>query len=75
MVELGVITEIGTVVEEGPRREPEEGELLAVALAAALVEYQRHTKQQKEHESPGHNGTNWRMMSRWEQLTQQAAHK
>lgn len=69
MAEFGVMAKPDTVVEEEPRGEPEEGVLLAVALAAALVEYRQHRERQNGHSSPGRNGTNWRMMSRWEQLS------
>jgi hypothetical protein len=42
--------------------------LLVAAIAALLVEYQRYTSQWDEHEDPQSAQTNWRMLSRWEQL-------
>jgi hypothetical protein len=48
--------------------ELDEGGLLAAALVAALVEYRQHVRQPSEHEDLPGAGTNWRMMSRWQQL-------
>jgi hypothetical protein len=48
--------------------ELEEGRLLAAALVAALVEYRQHVRQPNEHEKLPGTWTNWRMMSRWQQL-------
>jgi hypothetical protein len=48
--------------------ELDEGQLLAAALVAALVEYRQHVRQPNEHEKQPGTRTNWRMMSRWQQL-------
>jgi hypothetical protein len=48
--------------------ELDEGGLLVAALVAALVEYRQHVRQPNEHEELPEIGTNWRMMSRWQQL-------
>jgi hypothetical protein len=48
--------------------ELDEGGLLAAALVAALVEYRQHVRQPSEHEKLPGTGTNWRTMSRWQQL-------
>jgi hypothetical protein len=75
MAEVGAMAKPNTVVDQRPKREPEEGVLLAVALAAALVEYRRHKERQGGQSSLGHNGTNWRVMARWEQLSRPAGRK
>lgn len=46
----------------------DEGQLLAAALVAALVEYRQRVRQPNEHEKLPETWTNWRMMSRWQQL-------
>ncbi len=48
--------------------ELDEGQLLAAALVAALVQYRQHVRQPTEHEKLPGTWTNWRMMSRWQQL-------
>ena len=48
--------------------ELDEGRLLAVALVAALVEYRQHVRQSNDNEELPGTWTNWRMMSRWQQL-------
>ena len=46
----------------------ESNPLLAAAIAALLVEYQRYTDQPGDHENPQSTQTNWRLLARWEQL-------
>jgi hypothetical protein len=53
--------------QEQLQGELEEGQLLAAALVAVLVEYKRHVRQSDEESSPD-TWANWRVMSRWEQL-------
>ena len=48
--------------------DPEEGMLLAAALAATLVEYQNHVGQHSGHGNGNQVGANWRTIGRWEQL-------
>ena len=50
------------VVQDG------DGPLLAVAIAATLVEYQRYADQRTGHEDLDSTGTNWRTVVRLEQL-------
>jgi hypothetical protein len=51
------------LVEQG-----DDGPLLAVAIAATLVEYQRYASQQTEREEPSGTPSNWRTVVRLEQL-------
>ena len=54
---------------ENPRDVQEgDGPLLAVAIAATLVEYQRYANQRAEHENTNGMRTNWRTVVRLEQL-------
>lgn len=45
-----------------------DGPLLAVAIAATLVEYQRYADQRMGHEDPNSTRANWRTVVRMEQL-------
>ncbi len=64
--------ELNTVAESRTREDlwvdREDKPLLAAAVAALLVEYQRYTSQGDDHEDPRGAQTNWRMLARWEQL-------
>jgi hypothetical protein len=65
--------ESNTFAESRTREKPRdmrdgEGPLLAVAIAATLVEYQRYAAQRTEHEDPGSARANWRTVVRLEQL-------
>ncbi|MFC2023452.1 hypothetical protein ACFLT5_01805 [Chloroflexota bacterium] len=42
--------------------------VLAAAIAALLVEYQRKTDQRDDPSDSQSTRTNWRLLSRWEQL-------
>lgn len=55
-------------VNEELQGEWDEGRVLAAALVAALVEYRQYVRQPNEHEELPETRTNWRMMSRWQQL-------
>jgi len=68
MIEFNVMTESKLATEELPRFGLEEGPLLAAALAVALVEYRRHVKQYTGHGKVEGSGSNWRVMTRFEQL-------
>jgi hypothetical protein len=68
MVESKVMMRSGTASAEPSLTDPEEGPLLAAALAAALVEYRRHVEQGSDPGHAGGTGTRWRMLARWEQL-------
>ena len=50
------------VVQDG------DGPLLAVAIAATLVEYQRYAEQRAGHDNPKTANANWRTVVRLEQL-------
>jgi len=54
--------------QEQLQAELDEDKLIAAALVAALVEYRQHVRQPNEHERLPGTWTNWRMMSRWQQL-------
>jgi hypothetical protein len=68
MVEFSVRTESKLATEEAPGIGLDEGPLLAAAVAAALVEYRRHVKQYAGHSNLEGSGSNWRMVTRFEQL-------
>ncbi|MFC2031159.1 hypothetical protein ACFLWA_10560 [Chloroflexota bacterium] len=51
-----------------PSLDPEDGVLLAAALAATLVEYRHHIGRQPGHGNGNQAGVNWRTLGRWEQL-------
>jgi hypothetical protein len=71
MTGLTPAVEIGAVAEERLAVDVEQGPLLAAALAAALVEYRRYVRQQNKHAGPDSSRTNWRIVSRLEQLRSQ----
>jgi len=73
VAELGIKIERSERVEVQPAGHPEEGPLLAAALAAALVEY-RSRLDGKGH-TPASTGANWQAMARWEQLVPPAHHR
>jgi hypothetical protein len=64
--------ELNTVVESRAREnlwvDQEDKPLLAAAIVALLVEYQRYTSQRDDHEDPQSAQTNWRLLARGEQL-------
>jgi hypothetical protein len=72
------MTEIATMIEPRVRVEQllgtdvAQGPLLAAAMAAVLVDYRRYLRQQNSQPHPDSSRTNWRMVSRLEQLRGQA---
>ena len=65
--------ETNTIVESRKREtlraaQDGEGPLLAVAIAATLVDYQRYAGQQAMHDDPKGTKANWRTVVRLEQL-------
>jgi hypothetical protein len=61
------------MVESRTRENPRlvqdgDGPLLAAAIAATLVEYQRYADQRTGHEDPNSTRANWRTVVRMEQL-------
>lgn len=72
MAELGARSKLKSSAREGSQDHLEEGSMLAAALAAALVEYRRHTKRRNGHTGSIGEGANWRVMARMEQLARPA---
>ena len=61
-------TRVVELTTEIGRSDQEEESVLVAALAALLVDYERYTRQRSGHESSQNRPTNWRLLSRWQQL-------
>ena len=72
MADHEVKTKPGVPVKTPASMDPEEGMLLAAALAATLVEYRHHVGQHPGYGARNRVGANWRTLGRWEQLRGQA---
>jgi hypothetical protein len=68
MLRWDTATELRTMTDGLSWVEPDEGALLAAALAATLVEYRRYVGQSEGHLGPAGAKANWRMAARLEQL-------
>ena len=68
MADHKVKTKSGVPVKTPASMDPEEGMLLAAALAATLVEYQNYVGQHPGYRTRSPVGANWRTIGRWEQL-------
>jgi hypothetical protein len=62
------------VVEERAPLRIEEGQVLAAALGATLVEYRRYVERRSGANDAGSSGATWRAISRLEQLVRPAHH-
>jgi hypothetical protein len=72
MAGIATIVESRVSVEEPLGTEVAQGPLLAAAMAAVLVEYQRYLGQRNWQSHSDGGRTNWQMVSRLEQLRGQA---
>jgi hypothetical protein len=70
MSEERMMSESKPLLEMGSQTGPDEESLLAVVLAAALVEYRQQASRRNGNTTPAGAATNWRMMTRLEQLAQ-----
>ena len=68
MIRSNVISESATTTNEQTGIRPDDGALLAAALAATLVEYQSHVGRNREVDGSELAGTNWRIVGCMERL-------
>jgi len=61
-------TRVVELTTEIGQSDQEEESVLVAALAALLVDYERFTKKRNGHESSENWPSNWRLLSRWQQL-------
>ncbi len=68
MIDLDLLVDVPVDVEEREQKAAGEGELLAAALAATLVEYRRYVEGRRDGRQGAGSGANWQTIARLEQL-------
>ena len=68
MLNLDLLLDVSVETEEQQRGAAGEGQVLAAALGATLVEYRRYVKQRSGASSSATGSATWRTISRLEQL-------